>query len=65
MDWKQFFEIMVIDEQAAKAKYERALSVVSDPEMRRVLERLRDEEQFHIQYLEENWGRMSARLEKK
>ena len=63
MDWKQFFEIMVIDEQAAKAKYERALDVTDDPEIRAVLERLRDEEEFHITYLQENWNRLSARLE--
>jgi hypothetical protein len=63
MDWKQFFEIMVIDEQAAKAKYERALAVTDDPEIRTILERLRDEEEFHITFLEESWSRLSARTE--
>ncbi|MBM3188601.1 MAG: hypothetical protein FJZ90_07765 [Chloroflexi bacterium] len=65
MDWKEFFEIMVIDEQAAKAKYERALAVTDDAEIRAVLERLRDEEAFHIDYLQENWQRISARMGKK
>jgi len=64
VDWKQFFEIMVIDEQAAKAKYERALAVTDDAEIRVILERLRDEEAFHISYLEENWNRLAARMEK-
>ena len=62
MDWKQFFEIMVIDEQAAKAKYESALAVTDDAEIRAILERLRDEEAFHVDYLQENWQRLSARL---
>lgn len=64
MDWKQFFEIMVIDEQAAKAKYEAALAVTDDAEIREILERLRDEEAFHIDFLQENWKRLSARLNK-
>ena len=64
MEWKQFFEIMVIDEQAAKAKYEKALQVTDDPELRAVLERLRDEEAFHIDYLQENWTRLAPRFDK-
>ena len=65
MEWKQFFEIMVIDEEAAKAKYERALQDANDAEIRAILERLRDEEAFHVTYLEENWDRLASRLEKK
>ncbi len=61
MDWENFFRLMVIDEKAARAKYETALSVASDPEIRKVLERLRDEEAFHVDYLEENWQRLVSR----
>lgn len=64
MDWKQFFEIMVIDEQAARAKYEKALAVADDAEVRAVLERLRDEEAFHVEYLRENWQRLAPTLQK-
>jgi len=60
MDWEQFFKLMVIDEKAARAKYETALSVASDPEIRRILERLRDEEAFHVDFLEENWQRLAS-----
>ena len=63
MNWKQFFEIMIIDEEAAKAKYNKALEVTDDAEVREVLERLRDEEQFHIDYLEENWSRLAKKLD--
>ena len=63
MNWKQFFEIMIIDEEAAKDKYNKALEVTDDAEVREVLERLRDEEQFHIDYLEENWSRLAKKLD--
>ena len=62
MNWKQFFEIMIIDEEAAKAKYEKALEVTDDAEVRTVLERLRDEEQFHVDFLEESWSRLANKL---
>lgn len=64
MDWKQFFEIMIIDEEAAKAKYERALAVADSQELRTVLARLRDEEAFHIDYLQESWSRLAPKPEK-
>ena len=64
MDWKEFFEIMMIDERAAQAKYQKALTVADSPELRAVLERLRDEEAFHVDYLEENWSRLAPTLEK-
>ncbi len=64
MDWKQFFEIMVIDEQAARAKYEKALAIADNAEVRAVLERLRDEEAFHVEYLHENWQRLAPTLQK-
>ena len=64
MNWRQFFEIMIIDERAAQAKYEAALAEVEDPQLRVILERLRDEEAFHVDYLEESWARLSSTLEK-
>lgn len=64
MNWKEFFKLMIIDERAAKAKYETALAVTDDPEVRAVLERLRDEEAFHVNFLEESWARLQAILDK-
>jgi rubrerythrin len=64
MNWKQFFKLMIIDERAAKAKYETALAEADNPEVRAILERLRDEEAFHVDFLEENWKRLSATLGK-
>jgi rubrerythrin len=65
MQWKQFFEMMIIAERAARAQYETALKVATDPEVRAVLERLRDEEEFHADYLQENWSRLAPILDKK
>ena len=62
MNWKQFFDIMIIDERAAKAKYEKALEVTDNPEVRAVLERLRDEEAFHVDFLEDSWSRLAGVL---
>jgi rubrerythrin len=62
VDWEEFFKLMIIDERAAKAKYETALAKVTDAELRAVLERLRDEEAFHADYLQDNWARLAAKL---
>ena len=64
MNWEQFFKLMIIDEKAARAKYEMALSAASDPEIRKTLERLRDEEAFHVDFLEDNWQRLSSLAQK-
>jgi rubrerythrin len=62
MNWKQFFKLMVIDERAAEAKYETALAQCDNPEIRAVLERLREEEAFHVDFLEESWARIAKVL---
>ena len=64
MNWKQFFELMIIDERAAQAKYEKALEVADEPRLRAILERLRDEEAFHVDFLEDNWSRLAGVLDK-
>ena len=38
------------------------LAEIADEEIRAILERRRDEEAFHIDYLQENWQRLSERL---
>ncbi|MHB1294186.1 MAG: hypothetical protein ACYC4R_04220 [Anaerolineae bacterium] len=62
MNWEQFFRMMIVDEKGARAKYELALAATTDPDLRAVLERLRDEEVFHAEYLEDNWARLADRL---
>lgn len=64
MQWKQFFEMMIIAERAARAQYETALKAADDPQLRAVLERLRDEEEFHAEYLQDNWPRLQQTLER-
>jgi rubrerythrin len=64
INWEQFFRLMIIDERSAKAKYELALALSDDPEVRAVLERLRDEEAFHVQFIEEHMARLAARRAK-
>ena len=63
MNWKQFFELMIIDERAAQAKCAKALEVADNPEVRAVIERLRDEEAFHADFLEESWSRLAGALD--
>ncbi len=52
MQWKHFFEMMIIAERAARAQYETALKAA-------------DEEEFHAEYLQDNWSRLQQTLERK
>ncbi len=52
MDWLNFLKVMAIEERAARDKYQLAADLASDPAIRAVFERLRDEEDFHADFLE-------------
>jgi rubrerythrin len=55
MDWLNFLKVMTLDEETAFKKYELAASLATDPQLKAVLERLRDEEEFHAQFLAEQY----------
>ena len=63
MDWLNFLKVMALDEEAAYRKYDLAASLATEPELRAVLERLRDEEEFHVQFLMEEREKLRKVLE--
>jgi len=63
MDWLSFIKIMMIEEHAARAKYQLALDLAEDEELRTFFARLRDEEAFHAQFLEGQYARLEKQLQ--
>ena len=47
MDWLSFLKIMAMEEHAARAKYQLAMDLTDDKELKTFFQRLRDEEEFH------------------
>jgi rubrerythrin len=60
MDWITFLNVMIEDEKAAKNKYRLAMEQADSEKLKAVLERLMDEEQVHIDFLEEEIRRLQA-----
>ena len=62
MDWITFLGVMIEDEKAAINKYRLAMEqadAVSE-KLKAVLERLMHEEEFHVDFLEEEIRRLQA-----
>ncbi len=64
MDWLNFLKVMMVDEQAACDKYQLAVDLAEDPQVRQVFERLRDEEAFHVDFLRGEYERLARALGK-
>jgi rubrerythrin len=62
MDWLSFIKIMMMEEHAARAKYQLAFDLAEDEELKEFFARLRDEEGFHAQYLEGQYTRLEKQL---
>jgi rubrerythrin len=62
MDWLSFLKIMTMEEKAARAKYQLAMDLAEDKELKAFFQRLRDEEAFHAQFLEGEYQKLEARL---
>jgi rubrerythrin len=60
MDWITFLNVMIEDEKAAINKYRLAIEQADSGKLKTVLERLMDEEQVHIDFLEEEIRRLQA-----
>lgn len=58
MDWLHFLKVMMIEEQAARDKYQVAVDLAQDPAVRQVFEKLRDEEAFHVDFLRSEYERL-------
>lgn len=62
MDWLSFLKIMAMEEHAARAKYQLAVDLAEDEHLRSFFARLRDEEEFHAQFLEGEYEKLQKRL---
>jgi rubrerythrin len=63
MDWLSFLKIMAMEEHAARAKYQLAMDLAEDKDLKAFFERLRDEEAFHAQFLEGEYEKLENKLE--
>jgi rubrerythrin len=62
MDWPSFLKIMVMEEHAARAKYQLAVDLAEDENLKAFFARLRDEEAFHAQFLEGEYEKLEKKL---
>ena len=60
MDWITFLNVMIEDEKAAINKYRLAVEQADSEKLKTVLERLMHEEEFHVDFLEEEIRRLQA-----
>jgi len=60
MDWETFLDVMIEDEKAAIAKYRLAAEKADSDQLRSVLERLMHEEEFHVDFLEQEIRRLTG-----
>ena len=60
MDWVTFLQVMIEDERAAMSKYRIALEQADSEELASVLEKLMHEEEFHIDFLEQEIRRLRS-----
>jgi rubrerythrin len=64
MDWLNFLKVMIIEEKAARDKYQLAMDLADDPNVKAIFEKLRDEEAFHANFLEGEYARLEKLLKK-
>jgi rubrerythrin len=60
VDWVTFLKVMVEDEKAAINKYQQAIEVADAKELKEVLVMLRNEEEVHIDLLDNEIRRLEA-----
>ena len=53
---------MIIEEKAARDKYQLAMDLADDPKVKAVFGKLRDEEAFHVDFLEGEYARLEKLL---
>lgn len=62
MDWLNFLKIMAIDERAAQAKYQTAMELAPNEDLKAFFNKLRDEEAFHVQFLDGEYTKLEKKL---
>lgn len=63
MDWQTFLHVMIEDEKAAIAKYRVAAAKADSASLKAVLEKLLHEEEFHVDFLEQEIRRLNMESE--
>jgi rubrerythrin len=63
VDWLNFLKIMAMEEHAARAKYQLAMDLAEDEDLKAFFKRLRDEEAFHAQFLEGECEKLEKKLQ--
>ena len=58
MDWITFLNVMIEDEKAAINKYRMAMQNADSGELKAVLAKLMHEEEFHVDFLEQEIRRL-------
>jgi len=58
LSWEMFFQMMIEEEKAANKKYTMAMETTDSPELKRVFERLKNEEAFHAEMLEGEYEKL-------
>jgi rubrerythrin len=60
MEWMAFLNVMIEDERAAINKYRIAVEAAQEPELKAVLAKLMHEEEFHVDFLQQEIRRLSS-----
>jgi len=60
VDWVTFLNVMIEDEKAAINKYRIAMEQADSEQLRGVLEKLMNEEEFHVDFLEQEVARLQS-----
>jgi rubrerythrin len=50
--WETFFKMMIMEEHGAQKKYEMAMNLADNPQLKKIFERFMQEEAVHAQLLE-------------
>ena len=59
MDWVTFLSVMIEDEKAAINKYRILVEQADSEQLKAVLEKLMHEEEFHVDFLEQEIRRLA------
>lgn len=62
MTWEMFFQMMMTEENAARDKYRLAMENAESPELKKVMERLMNEEAVHAEVLRGEYERLTKKM---
>jgi len=61
MTWEMFFQMMIAEENAAHDKYKLAMENAESPELKKIMERLMNEEAVHAEVLRGEYERLARK----